>query len=529
MRHVVYMSDAKRVFKRLSHGCVGFIDRANRQVQYYEINLNNFGLPGVDFDGLAFGFVVVAVDGGDDVAVFAEGGGNVAFRVTGDADDAGGVVEVHAFTGGEAVDDEVLRVAGVLPVATGHPAQGVSLAGAFLLEIAYFPGGGVVQASVGRDEGRGLMIVLAEAVGKSAGVEQNLVGGPEAVAAHVTGLSGGGHLAGEVAGVHGALDVLPDVEMCFPGVLVPPVKKGEVVGSLVTDFPVYLGCTVINPSLACPEGNVGVEVVVILESVGTAAVRVAGLVAVYAEWADAEADPGFLVLDGFLEGTYQLVHVLSPPVVPLVGFVSGGEAVFPETVVVREGFSIHGVGIKVVIHVYGIDVIPAHDVPHDTADVFPAGGDTRVEEQLPPVGDEPLGMLVIDVGVGQVGRSARSRAEGVQPGVKFHVAPVAFPDEEFHGIPVGFGGHALFSGEEAAPGFYPGGIPGIGLGTHLEDDGVDAAGLEKVEFTDEVGFHFLGSHGGVFTLENGLNPCPAEFPFGVFLREGSRAEHEGYD
>ena len=45
----------------------------------------------------------------------------------------------------------------------------------------------------------------------------------------------------------------------------------------------------------------------------------------------------------------------------------------------------------------------------------------------------------------------------------------------------------------------------------LENDGVDPTFLQLVEFTNKIGFHFVRCHFSVFTLENGLNPCPAKF------------------
>ena len=252
------------------------------------------------FEAAGTGFVVVAVESGDDVAGFAGEGGEAALGVAGDADDVRGVVEADALAFGEAVDDEVLRVGGDFPFAASHPFEGDALGVAFLPEVADAVGAAFVEVGVGGNQRRVAVVVRPEAVGDAARVAEQFVGGPETVAGDVSRRAGEGHFAGKVAGFHRAGDILADVEVGGTGMGVPPREQHGVVGEGVADFPVELGNAVVNPSLPCPKENVGIEVVVVLEAVGAAAVGVARLVAVDAEGADAEAHPGFLAFDGGL-------------------------------------------------------------------------------------------------------------------------------------------------------------------------------------------------------------------------------------
>lgn len=74
----------------------------------------------------------------------------------------------------------------------------------------------------------------------------------------------------------------------------------------------------------------------------------------------------------------EFIDILPAPLVPFFGFVA-----FPvgaETVVVRKGYPVHGIGIEVIVHVNGVHVIAAHDVFHDPANVLPASGYARIEK-----------------------------------------------------------------------------------------------------------------------------------------------------
>ena len=74
----------------------------------------------------------------------------------------------------------------------------------------------------------------------------------------------------------------------------------------------------------------------------------------------------------------KFIDIFPSPVVSFFGLVA-----FPvgtETVVVREGHPVHGIGVEVIVHVNGVHVIAAHDVFHDPANVLSASGDSRIEK-----------------------------------------------------------------------------------------------------------------------------------------------------
>ena len=92
--------------------------------------------------------------------------------------------------------------------------------------------------------------------------------------------------------------------MTSVGVFVPPFDKRDVIGRRVSDLPIDLGDVIIDPTLLYPIGDIGVEVVVVLQTVGIATRSVCGafLVAVDAEGTDTEAYPRL----GEQDGTFQI-------------------------------------------------------------------------------------------------------------------------------------------------------------------------------------------------------------------------------
>ena len=218
--------------------------------------------------------------------------------------------------------------------------------------------------------------------------------------------------------------------MTSVGVFVPPFDKRDVIRRRVSDLPIDLGDVIIDPTLLYPIGDIGVEVVVVLQTVGIATRSVCGafLVAVDAEGTDTEAYPRLGEQDGTFQFPDQGIHVLPAPIVPLRLAVSFSQAVFPEAVIIRERHTRCGIGIEIIVHMDSVHVVTADDITHYPADKLTAFRQSRVEKDLFIIGDKPFGMLMIDVGIGETGVSRRARPVRIQPSVKLHVPFMAFLD-----------------------------------------------------------------------------------------------------
>ena len=79
-------------------------------------------------------------------------------------------------------------------------------------------------------------------------------------------LGGEDELGVELPAVHRAAHVLTDDQLCVVDVARPPEHQLGVVGHLIPHIPVDLRDDVVDEPLLVPEEEVGVEVVVILQS-----------------------------------------------------------------------------------------------------------------------------------------------------------------------------------------------------------------------------------------------------------------------
>ena len=162
---------------------------------------------------------------------------------------------------------------------------------------------------------------------------------------------------------------------------VPPLDERDVVGGWMPDFPIYLRHVIVYPSFAYPARDVGIQVVVVLQSVGVATrtIRRALLVAVNAERADTETYPRFGQQDGPFQIPNQLVDVGTSPSAPLGCLISFAQSIFLKTFVVREWHTCDGIGIKIVVHVNGVHIITTDNVAYDAANELPAFRQAGVE------------------------------------------------------------------------------------------------------------------------------------------------------
>ena len=320
-----------------------------------------------------------------------------------------------------------------------------------------------------------------------------------------------------VGKLDGALHVLTDIEGTLPSVGIPPAQQGGIVGCLVANLPVELGDVVVDPPLTYPFEDVGIEVVVVLQSVGGAARGVAAHVAIDAERGHAELHPRLDAADGLEHVADEEVDILPAPVADAQSVTILGIGV-----AIGNGQSLNGIGIEVVVDVDAVDVVALHDVGHHLTDVLAILRHSGVEEPQPIVLEEAVGMLQ-EVGTGERGRTLRLGTERIDPGVQFHASLVALLHHPGQRVPIGFGHLALHTRQKAAPGFHVTLVEGIALGTHLEEDGVDARTLQFVKLVDEGYLHAVAPD-AVPLIVDTLNPRSAKLALGLELGIGEVQE-----
>ena len=182
-------------------------------------------------------------------------------------------------------------------------------------------------------------------------------------------------------------------------VLIPPLDQGDIVGCRMVYFPIYLRHVVIYPAFFYPVEDVGIKVVIVLQAVGIAAgtVGCAFLVTVDTEGTDAETHPGFGEQDGPFQFADQRVHVLPAPVTALCIGITFVQSVFLETLIVGERHAGCRIGVEIVVHMDGVHIVTADNVAYYLINELAAFGQSRVEQNLFIIGNEPFRMFVINM------------------------------------------------------------------------------------------------------------------------------------
>ena len=298
-----------------------------------------------------------------------------------------------------------------------------------------------------RLQGRRLPIQLAQHGAIVAHVVNGSLGIPQHGSLHVSQLAVqsvfGVHLVGlrivQVGGLHRALNVLADIQWALAAILVPPFYQRLIVGGLVAYFPVDLRHTVVHPSFLHPQQDVGIEVVVVLQSVGVAADVGAALVAVDSEWRHAHFHPGLHRPHRVVQLLDEQVHVVAPPVADVLE----SSWIALKVLLVGNLLSGNGVGVEVVVVVESVNVVAPQYVAAYVADEVAVLLQRGVQYVLPVVAEHPSGVSYGHVALRQLVGGLRLCAVGVDPCMQLHSAFVALLRHPLKRVPVGAGCLAL--------------------------------------------------------------------------------------
>ena len=304
----------------------------------------------------------------------------------------------------------------------------------------------------------------------------------------------------------------------------PPFHQCLIIGCRMSYLPVYLRYVIIYPALARPQKHIGIQIIVVLQSVRIAAQRVAALVAIDTERTYSELHPGLQSANRFMYLLNQNIHVAAAP----VGLIAEAATIARKARVIRKVLSFDGIRIEIIVHVNGIHIIARHDVGYHLTDMVAAFGQCRVEVQLIAVRHKPLRMRIINMNGRKLVLQRSLYPIGINPGMKLHTPLMAFFNHKLHRVPVRFRRFALHSGQEAAPRFVLRSIQRIGFGTHLEDNGVDARALQGVQLVYQSLLQLVGGHTAKLSVHR-LNPRGTEFTFGIdgrrLLRLHGQSQH----
>ena len=158
-------------------------------------------------------------------------------------------------------------------------------------------------------------------------------------------------------------------------------------------FPINLRNIIINPSFTCPKQYVGIEIIIVLQSVCIAAQRICFLITVNTERTDTELHPRLYAPNGFMKFLYQNVYIATTPVCLVVETAS----VTGKARIIRKIDSLDRIRIKIVVHVDSIYIVAGYNIGNNLADMLTAFGKRRIEINLIAISDKPFRMFMINM------------------------------------------------------------------------------------------------------------------------------------
>ena len=290
-----------------------------------------------------------------------------------------------------------------------------------------------------------------------------------------------------VTELHRALHVLADYQRALATMPVPPPYQLLVVGCAVTYLPVELWHAVVHPTVVHPHQHIGIQVIVVLQTVSVAADGRILQVAVDAERRHTELHPRLHSHDSVVKLLHKTVHVVAAPVADVADTIR----VITEKICVWNFLASHRIRIEIVVDMQSVNIVAAQDVAHHRTDILTVLSHSGIEDYLVVVGKAPLRMLACHMICGKLSGGLGLGTVGVYPCVKLHATLVALVHHPLQRIPIRRRGLSLPACQETAPRLNLALIERITLGTHLKHDGVGAHLLQLIQLITQGLLHLL--------------------------------------
>ena len=146
----------------------------------------------------------------------------------------------------------------------------------------------------------------------------------------------------------------------------PPVYQSLIISTRMTDFPIYLRNIIIDPAFACPQQDISIQIIIILQTICLTPQRISAFITINAERTDPELYPRFYFTHSLMYLFDKDVHIAATP----VGFVRKTSSVTGETVIIGEIFPGNRIRIEVIVHMDGIHIITGNDIGNHHANML---------------------------------------------------------------------------------------------------------------------------------------------------------------
>ena len=323
-----------------------------------------------------------------------------------------------------------------------------------------------------------------------------------------------------VGELNGSVHILTNKDRTLTGICAPPTDKRLIISGFVANLPINLRNVVVHPTLTHPFQHIGIEVVIVLEACCGTSFRVGSLIAIDAERRDTELHPRLCPANLYTHLFHELVDVFSAPIVAvhsvpihIIGSVVGN------------GNASHRIGIEIVVHMYAIHIISAHNIASHLADIVAILGDSRVEEEQAIVVEETFRMASILMIRSQCRRSLCLGAIRINPCMQLHTSCMTLFNHPLQRVPIRVRRKALLTGQITTPRLQLTGIERIAFHSNLEENGIDAVLLKVVELARKHSLHTVATNVLKLSVDC-LNPSSTEFSLGILSHCGCRYQEQ---
>ena len=184
---------------------------------------------------------------------------------------------------------------------------------------------------------------------------------------------------------------------------------------------------------------------------------------------------------------------------------------FVEAIIVKL-LSCNGIRVEVVIDMNSIDIIARDNILHYLANIISILFQRWIQDELSVVRNHTIRMKQGHVIGGQLRRTFCFGSERIYPCMEFHPTLMTLVYHPLKRVPIRRRSHTLSTCEKTAPRFQLTLVKGIALGTHLEDNSIDAVLLKLVQLMKEVLLHSLRTQSLKLPIDT-LNPRSPELTF----------------
>ena len=196
-------------------------------------------------------------------------------------------------------------------------------------------------------------------------------------------------------------------------------------------LPIYLRNVIVYPTFVHPQQDIGIQIIVILQSSSFATFRRCSLVTIYSERRNTELYPRLALTNCLMKFFDKYIYIVSSPLIS----VGKSTTICSEAYVIRKIFSRIRIRIEIIIHMNGIYVISVYDVAHNLAYILSVVWKSWIEIKLSSILHKQFRMFVVRMQRRQSGCSLSTGTIRINPCVQFHTTLVAFINHKLQRIP----------------------------------------------------------------------------------------------